>query len=90
MDVSVFEFSDRRTDLTEPTQEMVDKQIERYDQMFQLFREYSDVITNVTLWGCQDDVTCYIGFPVRGRKNCTLLLIWIINLSKPYIKYWNF
>ncbi len=73
MDVSVFEFSDRRTDLTEPTQEMVDKQIERYDQMFQLFREYSDVITNVTLWGAADDVTWLHGFPVRGRKNWPLL-----------------
>lgn len=73
MDVSVFEFNDRRTDLKEPTEEMVEKQVERYVSFFELFREYSDVITNVTLWGAADDITWLHDFPVRGRTNWPLL-----------------
>ena len=73
MDISVFEFHDRRTDLTEPTAEMIDKQAERYESIFSLFREYKDVVTNVTLWGAADDVTWLHDFPVRGRKNWPLL-----------------
>jgi len=73
MDMSVFEFNDRRTDLTEPTPEMMEKQAERYEAVFALFREYKDVITNVTLWGSADDMTWLHDFPVRGRKNWPLL-----------------
>ncbi len=73
LDVSVFAFQDRRTDLAEPTQEMLDKQAEYYDSIFALFREYSEIITNVTLWGSADDVTWLHDFPVRGRKNWPLL-----------------
>ena len=73
MDISVFKFDDKRTDLMEPTAEMLEKQAERYESVFALFREYSDVITNVTLWGAADDVTWLHNFPVRGRKNWPLL-----------------
>ncbi len=71
--MSVFAFDDRRTDLTEPTSEMIEKQAERYEQVFALFREYADVITNVTLWGAADDTTWLHNFPVRGRINWPLL-----------------
>ena len=73
LDMSVFAFDDRRSDLTEPTPEMITKQAERYEQIFGLFREYADVITNVTLWGAADDVTWLHNFPVRGRRNWPLL-----------------
>lgn len=73
MDISVFKFDDKRTDLMEPTAEMLEKQAERYESVFALFREYSDVITNVTLWGAADDVAWLHNFPVRGRKNWPLL-----------------
>lgn len=73
LDVSVFEFSDRRADLTEPTQEMLDKQAELYDNIFSLFREYAEIVTNVTFWGAADDATWLDNFPVRGRKNWPLL-----------------
>jgi endo-1,4-beta-xylanase len=73
MDVSVFAFEDRRTDLTAPTAEMMQLQEERYGDMFQLFREYSDVLTSVTFWGAADDYTWLDGFPVRGRKNWPML-----------------
>jgi len=48
MDLSMFEFHDRRTDLTEPTEEMLERQAQRYEEIFSLFREYKDVVTNVT------------------------------------------
>lgn len=51
LDISMFDHEDKRTDLTEPSEEMLEKQAERYEQVFQLFREYKDVITAVTFWG---------------------------------------
>jgi len=73
MDVSVFAFDDRRTDLTAPTAEMIRLQEERYEQFFRLFREYRDVLTGVTFWGAADDYTWLDDFPVRGRKNWPML-----------------
>lgn len=69
LDISMFEFDDRRTDLSEPTSEQLELQAERYDQVFRLFREYKDVITAVTFWGAADDYTWLDDFPVKGRKN---------------------
>lgn len=69
LDISVFDFDDRRTDLAEPTAEMLELQAQRYDEVFALFREYSNVITSVTFWGAADDYTWLHDFPVRGRRN---------------------
>ncbi|MCF2945732.1 endo-1,4-beta-xylanase [Paenibacillus tarimensis] len=69
LDISVFDFEDRRTGLVRPTAEMEEKQSERYDAVFRLLREYKDVITAVTFWGAADDYTWLNDFPVRGRKN---------------------
>ncbi|GIN56065.1 endo-1,4-beta-xylanase [Lederbergia ruris] len=73
MDVSVFEFGDKRKDLKKPTEEMLGAQAERYEEFFNIFREYSDVITGVTFWGAADDYTWLSDFPVKGRKNWPLL-----------------
>ncbi|ACT02884.1 endo-1,4-beta-xylanase [Paenibacillus sp. JDR-2] len=73
MDVSMFAFDDRRTDLAAPTADMMRLQEERYKQFFGLFREYKDVLTSVTFWGAADDYTWLDHFPVRGRKNWPLL-----------------
>ncbi|GLX67601.1 endo-1,4-beta-xylanase [Paenibacillus glycanilyticus] len=69
LDISVFDYEDKRTDLSEPTAEMLERQAERYGQVFELFREYKDAITAVTFWGAADDYTWLDNFPVRGRKN---------------------
>ncbi|RXJ02072.1 endo-1,4-beta-xylanase [Anaerobacillus alkaliphilus] len=74
MDVSVFKWDDQRADLTAPTEEMLELQATRYDQFFQLFREYRDVITNVTFWGANDRYTWLSNFPVVGRKNWPFVL----------------
>ncbi|GEK88839.1 endo-1,4-beta-xylanase [Alkalibacterium putridalgicola] len=73
MDVSVFNFEDRRTDLSKPTEEMMKKQAERYDAFFKLFREYSEHIESVTLWAASDRYNWLNDFPVRGRKNWPML-----------------
>lgn len=73
MDVSAFNFGDKRTDLTEPTEEMMEKQAKRYEAFFSLFREYSDHIDSVTLWAASDRYNWLDDFPVRGRKNWPML-----------------
>jgi endo-1,4-beta-xylanase len=73
MDISVFDWEDRRTDLTEPTEEMITRQAELYERIVALFREYREVITGITFWGAADDYTWLDDFPVRGRKNWPFL-----------------
>jgi endo-1,4-beta-xylanase len=73
LDVSVFTFEDKRTGLTEATNEITELQSQRYQQFFQLFREYKEIITAVTFWGAADDYTWLDDFPVRGRKNWPFL-----------------
>jgi endo-1,4-beta-xylanase len=86
LDVSVFHFNDRRTDLTEPTEEMLARQAERYRQMFRLFNEYSEHIVSVTFWGASDDYTWLDHFPVRGRKNWPFLFD---EKQNPKQSFWN-
>lgn len=73
LDVSVFAFDDRRTDVTEPSAEMLERQAELYGRIFGLLKEYREVIGAVTFWGAADDYTWLDGFPVRGRKNWPFL-----------------
>ncbi|KYG35254.1 endo-1,4-beta-xylanase [Alkalihalobacillus trypoxylicola] len=73
MDVSMFQFEDKRMDLLKPTNEMLEKQAERYEQFFKLFKEYHQHITSVTFWGVSDKYTWLHDFPVRGRRNWPFL-----------------
>lgn len=73
LDISMFAHDDRRTDLKEPTAEMLELQKERFLAIFKLFEEYKHVITSVTLWGAADDYTWLHDFPVRGRRNWPML-----------------
>lgn len=69
LDVSVFPWNDKRTELKEPEEGMMEKQAKAYEAYFSLLREYRDVIQTVTFWGAADDYTWLDDFPVRGRKN---------------------
>jgi endo-1,4-beta-xylanase len=73
LDLSVFRFEDRRTDVGRPTPEMMELQRQRYEDIFTLFLEYRSVIDSVTFWGAADDYTWLDDFPVKGRKNWPLL-----------------
>ena len=69
LDVSVFVRDDRRTGLKTPTAAMLERQAERYGQLFRLLVEYRRHIDSVTFWGAADDYTWLDDFPVAGRKN---------------------
>jgi endo-1,4-beta-xylanase len=86
LDVSMFLHDDKRTDLTAPTAEMLDRQAERYGQMFRLLAEYRGCIDSVTFWGAADDFTWLDGFPVRGRKNWPFVFD---TKHEPKQSFWN-
>jgi len=86
LDVSVFVHDDRRTDLKAPTADMLERQAERYGQLFRLLVEYRQHIDSVTFWGAADDYTWLDGFPVRGRKNWPF--VFDTN-HQPKQSYWN-
>ncbi|MFC5451014.1 endo-1,4-beta-xylanase [Paenibacillus aestuarii] len=86
LDISMFHFEDRRTDLTAPTVQMVELQQRRYEEIFGLFKEYRGVITSVTFWGAADNYTWLDNFPVRGRKNWPFL--FDVNLQ-PKQAFWR-
>jgi endo-1,4-beta-xylanase len=73
LDVSMFEFGDQRKDLKEPTAEMLSLQQQVYDDIFSVFRQYKDHMTNVTFWGISDAWTWKDNFPVPGRKDWPML-----------------
>ncbi|MFP4660895.1 MAG: endo-1,4-beta-xylanase [Halanaerobiales bacterium] len=73
LDISVYGKDDKDMRLEEPTDEMIEQQNEFYEEIFTIFREYSDVIKNVTLWGVADDETWLDNFPEKNRKNWPLL-----------------
>lgn len=53
MDISFYkEFTDPQI---EPTQEQLEKQAKIYEDLFGLYRSYSDVVDSVTFWGVADD-----------------------------------
>jgi len=55
------------------TPELEQQQADRYAMVFKIFREYKDVITNVTFWNVSDRYSWLDEYPVRGRKNYPLL-----------------
>ncbi|PXW90913.1 endo-1,4-beta-xylanase [Streptohalobacillus salinus] len=73
MDVSMFRFDDKRTDLIEPTKDMLEAQAQRYQDFFKLFLKHRAKITSVTFWGISDRYTWLSDFPVKGRKNWPFL-----------------
>lgn len=73
LDVSMFRFEDKRTDVSTPGAELLELQAKRYEVLFKLLKEYREVISSVTFWGAADDYTWLDDFPVRGRKNWPFL-----------------
>ena len=72
LDMSLFA-ADDESRRKKPSKELLEKQAKQYGDLFAVFREYKDVIDNVTLWGIADDITWLDNFPVRNRKNWPLL-----------------
>ncbi len=55
------------------TPEKVESHARYYGDIFKIFREYSDVIDSVTLWGVVDGASWLNGFPVKNRPDKPLL-----------------
>lgn len=72
LDVSCYHWNEP-SGLQSPTDEMMKLQEKKYGEIFEIFREYSDVISGITFWGPSDEVSWLNNFPVRGRKNWPLL-----------------
>ncbi|MEJ6950764.1 endo-1,4-beta-xylanase [Natronospora cellulosivora (SeqCode)] len=72
LDVSMFPWGDNRR-LSAPARRMLNAQADRYEELFELFIEYSDIITGVSLWGVADDATWLDYFPVSDRNDWPLL-----------------
>lgn len=73
LDISLYDLGDRRKDITHPDPERLAQQAERYEELFDLFRQYASAIDAVTTWGVADDETWLDDFPVKGRKDWPLL-----------------
>lgn len=77
LDISVHEYvhePDKSSAAARVFDERLEReQADRYEQLLQLFREYSRVIRNVTWWGIADDETWRDNFPVKNRKDWPLM-----------------
>ena len=73
LDISVFDYFDRRSDLKNPMPDMIKRQENMYYSLFRLYEEYKDYVSSVTFWGVADDHTWLDDYPVEGRKDWPLL-----------------
>ncbi len=79
LDVSIYKWekTDRRkiegeSDIFTP--ELEQKQIDQYKMLFNVLREYKEVISGVTFWNVSDRYSWLDFYPVPGRKNYPLLV----------------
>jgi endo-1,4-beta-xylanase len=90
LDVSIY--SSNETDPSDNvfTAEREKKQIEKYEMIFRVFREYRHIITGVTFWNVSDKSSWLDNFPVKGRKNYPLLFDQNLKPKKAYWVVVNF
>ncbi|WP_432710819.1 endo-1,4-beta-xylanase [Pedobacter sp.] len=72
------------------TPELEQQQADRYGMLFKVFREYKDVITNVTFWNVSDRYSWLDQYPVSGRKNYPLLFDAQLKPKKAFWAVTNF
>lgn len=72
------------------TPELEQKQLEKYDMFFRVFRDYKDVLTGVTFWNISDRHSWLDHYPVPGRKNYPLLFDQDLQPKKVYWEVVNF
>ena len=72
------------------TAELAQKQADKYDMVFRVFRQYKTVIENVTFWNVSDRYTWLDNYPVRRRKNYPLLFDAQLKPKPAYWKVVNF
>ncbi|WP_316796040.1 endo-1,4-beta-xylanase [Pedobacter agri] len=95
VDMSIYPWEkERRTrkpgESDEFTLALQQKQAAQYAMVFKVFREYKDVITNVTFWNISDRYSWLDEYPVMGRKNYPLLFDTNLQPKKAYWEVINF
>lgn len=78
LDVSIYPWEKERRkrkagESDELTPTLEERQIDVYNMIFDVFRDYKDVITGVTFWNLTDKDSWLNSYPVEGRKNYPLL-----------------
>jgi endo-1,4-beta-xylanase len=94
LDCSVYssgeDFSIRTLGDDDFTAEREQKQIDRYNMFFRVFRDYKTQITGVTFWNVSDKHSWLDNFPVANRKNYPLLFDQNYKRKKVYNEVVNF
>lgn len=89
LDVSIYKWEKnlRKKIPGEPdslTRRLEKKQVEQYDRIFSVLREFKSEITGVTFWNLSDRSTWLDRYPVPGRKNYPLLFDQNLQRKKAY------
>lgn len=95
LDVSLYRWEKHQRPLKEGenkgfTDSLEQKQIAQYEAIFEVFRNYKDVLTGVTFWNISDRYSWLDHYPVEGRKNYPLLFDTELQPKKVYRKVVNF
>ena len=95
LDISIYPWEKNRRALRPGEQdaytpELEKKQMEKYAEVFKVFRQYKNVITGVTFWNISDKYTWLDNYPVAGRKNYPLLFDQNFQPKKAYWKVTDF
>lgn len=95
LDVSIYRWEKHQRPLKEGenkgfTQALEQQQIEQYQSIFKVFRDYKEVLTGVTFWNISDRYSWLDHYPVEGRKNYPLLFDTELQPKKAYDKVTNF
>lgn len=72
LDMSIYAWNDRSDFGNDIPEAVLQKQAERYQELFEAFKEHEDIISGVVFWGIADDHTWLNSFPVK-RTNAPLL-----------------
>ncbi|MGA9648352.1 endo-1,4-beta-xylanase [Pedobacter sp.] len=95
LDISIYPWEkDRRAkrpgESDQFTADLETRQAVKYVMVFNVFRAYKDVITNVTFWNVSDRHSWLDEYPVMGRKNYPLLFDANLQPKKAYWEVINF
>lgn len=84
LDISVYAWGDNSM-LPAVTPDLLKRQADRYQTLFNIFKEF-DQIKKVTTWGFADDDTWLDNHPVRGRKDWPMMFD---TEQKPKESFWR-
>jgi len=72
LDMSIYSWNDRKDYGADVPEDVLQKQADRYRELFEAFKANKDMLSAVVFWGIADDHTWLNGFPVK-RTNAPLL-----------------